>query len=125
VKYLKELNKLTISIIEEAQELLQNIVFKLNLNIYFLKLFLLYIFSLLFSFKGSNKQQTQMAAEFFNKLISHADLTNESIVSLAIYLWELSLKNNQKTRLHVNNKCKFLLFYHNQNLFSSTYLRRI
>ncbi|XP_072043735.1 VPS35 endosomal protein-sorting factor-like isoform X2 [Amphiura filiformis] len=60
---------------------------------------------------SQKKRQSALALEFFNRLVIHADLSNQSMFGLAQNLWNLSQKHGQgETKLmircleHVKNK---------------------
>jgi hypothetical protein len=42
-----------------------------------------------------------------NKLVSHGDLRNDECLQFAVSLWNMSLKSNSMTKLHVS----FLKFF--------------
>ena len=73
-KYVRELNKLVENVIESLVKLLGNV--------------------------SSPGKQSQMALDFFNQVMSHADLSSEHSLHLAHYLWNLSLKHQQTTKFH-------------------------
>jgi hypothetical protein len=61
------------------------------------------IIFLLFFMKSPAKQ-SQFALEFFNRVLGHVDLSDESSLKLAYKLWNLSLKNQKFSKFHVIKK---------------------
>jgi hypothetical protein len=51
----------------------------------------------------SPARQSQFALDFLNRIISHADLSSDSTLELAKYLWRLS-KLQQTNKFQVNFK---------------------
>lgn len=57
----------------------------------------------LFSFFLKNpSKQPQLALELLNRLISHADYSDEKTIELAVYLWNISKRGVNVIRFQVN-----------------------
>ncbi|RNA42489.1 hypothetical protein BpHYR1_036590 [Brachionus plicatilis] len=73
-KFIKELNKMIESVLDEVLNILNNF---------------------------APAKQSSLALELLNRLVAHCDLTSKNTLELAEHLWTLSISNKQITKLHV------------------------